>query len=94
MSELIKVQDVHKTYATGDQPFVALRGVSLSIQPGEFVAIMGRPAPANLRCCTCSAGWIGPRRVRSWSPASLARDERDATGSVPTAACWICVSVL
>ena len=41
MSELIKVQDVHKTYATGDQPFVALRGVSLSIQPGEFVAIMG-----------------------------------------------------
>jgi len=41
MSELIKVQDVHKTYATGGQPFVALRGVSLSIQPGEFVAIMG-----------------------------------------------------
>ncbi len=41
MSELIKVQDVHKTYATGGQPFVALRGVSLSIQSGEFVAVMG-----------------------------------------------------
>jgi len=41
MSELIKVRDVHKTYATGDRPFVALRGVSLSIQPGEFVAVMG-----------------------------------------------------
>jgi len=38
---MIEVHDVHKTYATGDEPFVALRGVSLSIQPGEFVAIMG-----------------------------------------------------
>jgi len=41
MSPLIDVHAVHKTYATGDKPFVALRGVSLSIQPGEFVAIMG-----------------------------------------------------
>jgi putative ABC transport system ATP-binding protein len=41
MSELIKVQDVHKTYATGDRPFVALCGVSLSIPSGEFVAVMG-----------------------------------------------------
>ena len=64
MSGLINVQDVHKTYPTGDRPFVALRGVSLSIQPGEFVAIMGRVALASPRCCTCWAGWIGPRRVR------------------------------
>ncbi len=38
---LIKVQDVRKTYATGDRSFAALCGVSLTIQPGEFVAIMG-----------------------------------------------------
>jgi putative ABC transport system ATP-binding protein len=41
MSALIKVQDVHKTYSTGDKPFVALCGVSLHIQADEFVAIMG-----------------------------------------------------
>jgi putative ABC transport system ATP-binding protein len=38
---MIQVSDVHKTYTTGDRPFVALRGVSLSIHAGEFVAIMG-----------------------------------------------------
>ena len=41
MNCLIRVQDVHKTYATGDKPFVALRGVSLNIAAGEFVAVMG-----------------------------------------------------
>jgi putative ABC transport system ATP-binding protein len=41
MNCLISVRDVHKMYATGDKPFVALRGVSLQIAPGEFVAVMG-----------------------------------------------------
>ena len=41
MNCLISVRDVHKTYAAGDKPFVALRDVSLNVAPGEFVAVMG-----------------------------------------------------
>ena len=38
---LIELRDLHKTYGTGDQAVHALAGVSLDIQAGEFVAIMG-----------------------------------------------------
>ena len=40
-SPLIEVTDLEKDYPTGAGVFQALRGVSLSIAEGEFVAIMG-----------------------------------------------------
>ena len=39
--EVVKLIDVHKTYHTGDVDVHAVRGVSLEIQRGEFVALMG-----------------------------------------------------
>jgi putative ABC transport system ATP-binding protein len=38
---VIQVQDVHKSYDLGETKVHALRGVDMTIQPGEFVAIMG-----------------------------------------------------
>src|SRR6478672_8396477 len=38
---LIRVADVHKVYKSGDVEVHALRGVTIDIVPGEFVAIMG-----------------------------------------------------
>jgi putative ABC transport system ATP-binding protein len=39
--EVVRLIDVHKTYRTGDVEVPAVRGVSLNIRGGEFVALMG-----------------------------------------------------
>lgn len=41
MAHLIEIRDLKKIYAQGDEPVNALDGVSLSIDEGDFVAIMG-----------------------------------------------------
>src|SRR5438477_971467 len=38
---VVRLSDVHKTYRTGEMEVHAVRGVSLEIQRGEFVALMG-----------------------------------------------------
>ena len=38
---LVKLIDVHKTYRTGEMEVPAVRGVSLEIKRGEFLALMG-----------------------------------------------------
>ncbi len=40
-SELIRVEDVHKYYELGETRVHALRGVTVSVARGEFVAVMG-----------------------------------------------------
>jgi len=41
MEPVIKLEDFRKTYRNGSLEVHAVRGVTLAIQPGEFVAIMG-----------------------------------------------------
>jgi putative ABC transport system ATP-binding protein len=41
VTPLISVRDLGKTYQVGDIEVRALRGVSLDVQPGEFVALTG-----------------------------------------------------
>jgi putative ABC transport system ATP-binding protein len=41
MNTVIHLQDIHKTYHTGEVDVHAVRGVSLDIAKGEFVALMG-----------------------------------------------------
>src|SRR5213075_1144760 len=39
--EVVKLTDIHKTYHTGEMEVHAVRGVSLAIYRGEFLALMG-----------------------------------------------------
>jgi putative ABC transport system ATP-binding protein len=41
MSEVIRVENLEKVYRMGDVEVPALRGINLTIQHGEFVAVMG-----------------------------------------------------
>ncbi|MCM3146282.1 ABC transporter ATP-binding protein [Brevibacillus sp. MER 51] len=41
MKPVIQIEELRKQYVIGDQEIYALRGVSLSIEEGDFVAIMG-----------------------------------------------------
>lgn len=38
---MIEIKDITKTYGSGENAFQALKGVSFTIEDGEFVAIMG-----------------------------------------------------
>ena len=41
MSDMIELSEVHKTFRRGSETIAAVDGVSLSIAPGEFVAVVG-----------------------------------------------------
>jgi putative ABC transport system ATP-binding protein len=41
MPPVVQIKDIHKIYESGEVPVHAVRGVSLDIQRGEFIALMG-----------------------------------------------------
>jgi putative ABC transport system ATP-binding protein len=77
---LISLRGVTKTYGQGDVAFLALSGIDLDIQPGEFVAIMGpsgsgKSTAMNILGCLDSPS-SGAYMFRDVHVENLSRNQR------------------
>lgn len=88
---LIRMEGIEKTYEVGQEKVLALREVELSIDAGEYVAIMGpsgsgKSTLMNLLGCldtpTAGAYWLSGRAVQSLSEDELAAIRNQEIGFV------------
>jgi len=87
---IIQMQDVTKTYNTGDVPFVALNNVNIDIKQGEFLGVTGKSGAGKSTLLNMIAGvseltsgsvlfhWVD-----SPSPSALSQRERGQSPSMP-----------
>lgn len=78
--ELIELKDIHKTYFLGEISVPVLRGVSLRIERGEFVALMGvsgsgKTTLMNILGCL-DRPTSGSYRLEGVEAGKLSNDER------------------
>ena len=80
MPAVVHLEDIHKTYDSGDVPVHAVRGVSIAIQRGEFVALMGASGSGKstlMNMLGCLDRPTGGRYLLDGTDVSgLDRDER------------------
>jgi ABC-type nitrate/sulfonate/bicarbonate transport system ATPase subunit len=71
----LRLSDVHVTYPTADGPLPVLDGLSLTVEPGEFVSIIGPSGSGKSTLLHVVGGLVRPTR------GAVELDERDITGS-------------
>ncbi|QGU00985.1 Bacitracin export ATP-binding protein BceA [Corynebacterium kalinowskii] len=77
---LLKASEVTKEFATSDPPVKVLRGISLDVEPGEFLAIMGASgsgkstllyAISGMDAPTSGQVWLGDEELTALKPSQL-----------------------
>jgi ABC-type lipoprotein export system ATPase subunit len=88
---MIKLDSVTKTYTLGQQQIVAVNDVSLTIEPGEFVAIMGKSGCGKTTLLSLIGGldrpdrgciWVEGEDITQLPDLKLTRYRRDQVGIV------------
>ena len=79
-NHLIELKGITKVYGTGSVAMHALRGIDLSIDPGEFVAVMG-PSGSGKSTCMNILGCLDTPSAGSYlfkgiDVGTLSRDQR------------------
>ena len=91
MTTLVRVSELKKVYRTGEVNFEALRGVSLEIAAGDFVAVMGQSGSGKSTLLQIiggldqsTSGWaqVGEHRLDKMNQTDLAVFRRDQVGFV------------
>jgi putative ABC transport system ATP-binding protein len=88
---IIRLTDVHKVYGSGEDEVRALNGISLTMDPGDYVAIMGPSGSGKstlmhiLGCLDVPSEGeyaLAGRPVSQLSPRALARERNRRVGFV------------
>ncbi len=88
---VVRVENLTKIYGTGDNQIHALRGINLSIEQGDFVAIMGPSGSGKstllhliggLDQPTSGSIWLGDTDISTLNDKALSRLRRQKIGFI------------